>query len=293
MSRRYLRFRGVRGAYPVCDPEQLSIGGNTSCVEIRLDDLLIICDAGTGIIELGHRLQAIKQDAEALLLFSHYHLDHINGLPFFRPLYQKNWKIDLFGPGASEEQGIRPIINSYVCDPFFPLNEYHWHAEVNYLQEQKTIQYGPAVIERYMANHHGLTYAYVINVYGKKIIYCPDNECSFSVDMNPQHVNTQKDMYYKYIHQQEIISNADIFIHDAQYTPQDYEKKKRWGHSCYEAVVKLAMDAGVKSLYLFHHDPEYSGYKSNMIHQHCLEIIEKQKSNLQCCLACEGDIISL
>jgi len=302
MSKTQLRFWGVRGSYAAPFKTHLGVGGNTSCVEIRSGDYLLVCDAGTGIIPLGNEL--IQQDKirEMLIILTHYHWDHVCGLPFFVPAFVSDWKINFFGPGDSPKL-IEEHVSAQMQAPYFPVGTETWLAETNYLTpENDGFQYGPMKIDFSNVHHPGITYGYKIEVNNKTIVYASDNECMFiekSIKHRSNEFNEEEHELYKEMiheeHQSELnlIQDADILIHDAQYTPDDYDKKRGWGHSCYIDTINTAIDANVKELYLFHHDPNYNDTTMEAILKHSNEIIKEKGASLICHIAKEGMVIDI
>lgn len=302
MTTRYLRFWGVRGSYPAPFETHLRTGGNTSCVEIRAGKHLVICDAGTGIIPLGRLLMQQHHIREVTILLTHYHWDHISGLPFFEPAFTPGWKINFFGPGNDGSE-IEAYISQQMRAPYFPVETETWLANVKYLDApQGTLQCGPIGIQRFYVHHPGSTYGYRIQIQGKKIVYASDNELCFinrSIDQRKQEFDEPEQRLLEAMKEEErlrsmeFMSGVDILIHDAQYTPEDYERKRGWGHSCYIETVHTAVDAGVQNLFLFHHDPSYSDDALEDLHKRALEIIEARQGKLNCFIAREGKIIEL
>jgi phosphoribosyl 1,2-cyclic phosphodiesterase len=302
MSNTQLRFWGVRGSYAAPFSSHLGVGGNTSCVEIRAGDHLLICDAGTGIIPLGNELMKQDKIREMFIILTHYHWDHVCGLPFFVPAFSPDWKISFFGPGDSPAS-IEENVSSQMQAPYFPVGTETWLADTNYLVQQSDgFQYGPIKIDFSNVHHPGITFGYKIQVNGKTIVYASDNECMFieksikrrSNEFNEEELALFEEMIHEE-HQSELnlFKDADILIHDAQYTPDDYEKKRGWGHSCYVDAITTAINANVKELYLFHHDPNYDDTSIEAIQKHSNEIIKKKGSSLVCHIAKEGMTIDL
>lgn len=297
MNEAYLRFWGVRGSYSAPFASHLNVGGNTSCVELRVDDHLLVCDAGTGIIPLGNAL--IEQDdiREMMILLTHYHWDHVCGLPFFVPAFSSDWRLQFFGPGQNAQE-IQRHVAAQMRAPYFPVGTETWLAKVDYLApNNNTLNYGPLAISYQNVHHPGVTYGYRINVGDKNVVYISDNECLFlnrSIEQRYQEFNHEEQQLFDAMKKEEydsalqFMQNADILIHDAQYTPEDYEKKRGWGHSCYIDTVNSAIDAGVKQLYLYHHDPNYDDERIDAIHADCLRIINERKAALECHIAREG-----
>jgi len=297
MSNAYIRFWGVRGSHAAPFPTHLNVGGNTSCVEIRQDNHIVICDAGTGIIPFGHEILGQKDIRELMIILTHYHWDHVCGLPFFVPAFHPEWKVSFFGPGNDRGE-IKKHVAAQMRAPYFPVGTESWLAKIDYLApHDHGLSHGPISIKYNNVHHPGATYGYRITVQGKNVIYISDNECKFiekSVNKRSQELNEEEQTLYndmiKEEHQEELelIKGADILIHDAQYTPEDYAKKHGWGHSCYIDTINMSIEAGVKELYLYHHDPTYDDRAIGNIHENAEKIIKEQKSSMKCHVAREG-----
>ncbi|MGH8119621.1 MAG: MBL fold metallo-hydrolase [Gammaproteobacteria bacterium] len=302
MSNAYIRFWGVRGSHASPFPTHLNVGGNTSCVEIRQDDHVLVCDAGTGIIPFGYEMLRQNNVRELMVILTHYHWDHVCGLPFFVPAFHPEWKISFFGPGDDQEE-IKKYVAAQMQAPYFPVGTESWLAKISYLSPHKQgLKHGPITIKYNNVHHPGATYGYRMTVNGKSIIYISDNECKFiekSVNQRFAELNKEEQSLYNELVQEEhqaeltLIKDADILIHDAQYTPEDYEKKRGWGHSCYIDTINMAMDAGVRELYLYHHDPNYDDRAISVIHEDAVKIIRERKSPMKCHIAREGLRIDL
>lgn len=302
MSGAYLRFWGVRGSHAAPQRSHLEIGGNTSCVELRAGDHLVVCDGGTGIIPLGESLLAANAHREMLLLFTHYHWDHICGMPFFTPAFLPSWRLRIFGPGENAAE-IERRLSTQMKAPYFPVETETWLADIRYLEPSRDgISYGPFQIHYRNVHHPGVTYGYRIHYRGKSIVYVSDNEFLFlgkSIDRRQTEFDAEERRLLRQIEAEEriveldAIRDADILIHDAQYSPHDYQKKRGWGHSCYVDTIHCAIDAGVKTLYLFHHDPSYNDDAVRTIYAHCQEIIRERGAALECHIAVEGLVVNL
>lgn len=297
MSNAYIRFWGVRGSHAAPFPTHLNVGGNTSCVEIRQDNHVLVCDAGTGIIPFGNEILRQDNIRELMIILTHYHWDHVCGLPFFVPAFHPEWHISFFGPGDDRGE-IKKHVSAQMRAPYFPVGTESWLAKVDYLSPHAHgLKHGPISIQYSNVHHPGATYGYRILVNGKSVIYISDNECKFiekSVNKLLPELNEEEQSLYndmvqeEHLSELELIKNADILIHDAQYTPEDYEKKRGWGHSCYIDTINMAIDAGVRELYLYHHDPTYDDRAISVIHEKAMRIIRERKSSLQCHIAREG-----
>ncbi len=303
MSEAYLRFWGVRGSYSAPSKSHLGVGGNTSCVEIRVGEHILLCDAGTGLINFGNEILKQSKIKELLIILTHYHWDHICGLPYFGPAFTPNWDISIFGPGQSEKD-IEEYVSAQMKAPFFPVGTETWLASINYPKppEDHKMSHGPISFSYQNVHHPGTTYGYRINANGKTVLYISDNECLYlekSVKQKYQEMSKEEQGLYDRMQKEEyedelkLLQGADILIHDAQYTLEDYEKKRGWGHSCYIDTVNTAIDAGVSELYLYHHDPTYDDNAMEAIQTHAQDIVKQRNSSMKCYIAREGTIIDL
>jgi phosphoribosyl 1,2-cyclic phosphodiesterase len=298
----YIRFWGVRGSYPSPFGSHMRVGGNTSCVELRVDGYILVCDGGSGIIPLGNSLMSQQNIKELAVILTHYHWDHISGLPFFVPAFVPGWKVYFYGPGDGKKE-IERRISGQMMDPYFPVEIETWLADIDYLEPvNDRLEYGPFKMETFNVHHPGSTFGYRIQVHDKVIVYASDNELSFidrSIEDRKGELDSQELQLINAMQVEErvkaleAIDSANIFIHDAQYTPEDYNKKRGWGHSCFIDTVTFAMDAGVKQLYLFHVDPNYPDTKIEELHRSSVKLIHERHSNMQCHIAREGLIIDI
>ena len=235
-----LKFWGVRGSVPVPKQGYLRCGGNTTCIEIRYRDTLIIIDAGTGIRLLGATLQA--EDADGIhILMTHFHWDHIQGLPFFAPLYSPHAKISFYSSRPVQE--LRAALRGEMSPPYFPVGFDALPARIDLVEFAGTsLQLSGVAIHPFPLNHPQGAVGYRIEAAGKVITHACDSE----------HGNPQLDTVLRKYSQ-----NSDLLIYDAQYTPEEYEAKKGWGHSTWLEATRVARTCEVGRLMLFHHDPEH------------------------------------
>ncbi|WP_240596781.1 MBL fold metallo-hydrolase [Rhodohalobacter barkolensis] len=243
-----IRFWGVRGSTPCANFENIEYGGNTSCMEIDapgMDELLIF-DSGTGIRNLGNHLERLdKMNNRGRIFITHPHWDHIQGFPFFKPFYSSKNKFSIHLP-EQYRGGAQEILSGHLTKTFFPVTLDMLDATIEYVtQKEEREDYGHYSIEYFVANHSTKTAIYKIRIGGRVIVYAPDNELP---------LNTTPIRFVEKF--QEFIKDADVLIHDAQYTLQQYKEREGWGHSAWERVIEVVKPTGVKNLYLTHHDPD-------------------------------------
>lgn len=233
----------------------LRFGGNTNCLEIQAGKTLLICDAGTGIRALGHDL--LKRHGvrkiEATILLSHVHWDHYIGLPFFNPFFKKRNKFVIAGPRLLRRE-FKNLIDRAVCPPYFPVKLSDLFAKIRYRTVgMKRFKVGKIDIVPFAANHPGGACGWRFNFPNRKsAVLMTDNEPTNA------------------IHEEKLIEfliGTDILIHDAQYSPKLYEKRRGWGHSPYTYPIELAKTAGVSRLYLTHFDPDDDDAKLARTHK--------------------------
>lgn len=296
MSNFNIKFRGVRGSYPVSNNNFLKYGGNTSCVEVRIDNRLIILDAGTGIISLGEELMrdyinsgttlSNRTPVNATLLLSHIHQDHILGIPFFSPLHIASSRLNIFGNPSHGEQ-LEDELSQYLFNKTFPLDAGDIAADVvcydinetSYIiikknsttiltnvcdfQNTKTSD-DDIIISCYKSFAHPQNgvIIYRIEYKGKSLVYASDKESYVGGDIKLA----------------KFARNCDCLIHDSQYTTEDYQSlytpKQGFGHSTFDMAMDMQAKTNAKTLVFYHFDPTYSDSKLDGIAE------ELQKDNI-------------
>lgn len=302
MATNYLKFWGVRGSYPAPFATHLKTGGNTSCVEIRVGRHVLVCDAGTGIIPFGNALMTEQDIDEITVILTHYHWDHISGLPFFVPAFIPGRTINFFGPGETKRE-MESHISDQMKAPYFPVETETWLAQIRYMSPRhRPLQVGPISVVPFNVHHPGSTYGYRIRANGKTIVYASDNELAFinqSIEKRKGEFDEHEQKLLEEMKEEEhsrtieFMEGVDLLIHDAQYTPEDYVTKRGWGHSCFVDTVNAAIDAQVRELYMFHLDPNYSDTFVDGLHEQARRIIADRGSDLVCHVAREGLTVNL
>lgn len=266
-----MKFWGVRGSIPTPGPTTLAYGGNTSCLEVRADDQIIILDAGTGLRLLGRALleEFGEQPLELTLLLSHTHWDHIQGLPFFLPVYQPNNHLRILGYEGARH-GLETVLNSQMESPFFPigLKEVPANIQIEELKE-RDFKLGSVQVQACAACHPGVCVGYRLSVSGRSLAFFPDNELLPSRHREAAGHNGRGPHWsHGQAKLSEFVRGVDALIMDSQYDRREYEQHVGWGHGCLDKVVALALEAEVKRLYLFHHDPDHDDSKiSDMVRE--------------------------
>lgn len=288
-----VRFWGTRGSLPKPGPSTLRYGGNTACVEVTADDgTLAVLDCGTGIHALGQALLAAGRAKRGALLISHTHWDHIQGFPFFTPLFVPGNEWDIYAPGGLGSD-LAATLAGQMQYRYFPVNLEQLGATLHYhdLVEGEFVIGSMRVTSRYL-NHPAVALGYRIEADGASVVYATDHEPHASM-ANP--VPPPPGAIDRAVHAQDaaharFLAQADLLIHDAQYTEAEYPAKIGWGHSPVERVVDYALMAQVKQLALFHHDPLRNDDALDALVEHCQE---RAGGSLKVLGAAEGECLAL
>jgi len=244
-----VKFWGVRGSTPTPQPENMRYGGNTSCVEVRVGEQLYIFDCGTGFRVLGQQLQdefgEKKLPLSAHVFVSHFHWDHIQGIPFFRPLYERADSQFLFHC-SSRTRSLKQVMDEQMASPYFPVNLSQMRAQQKFYDIDSgglTLDDGVQIQTSWL-NHPQGCMGFRMETKDGVVVYATDNE--------PGDAAFDKSV-------RKLAEGADVLIYDAQYLPEEYAAEKRgWGHSHWREAVNVVMESGAKELVLFHHDPDHS-----------------------------------
>jgi phosphoribosyl 1,2-cyclic phosphodiesterase len=273
---------GCRGSLATPGPETIRYGGNTSCVELELDDgTIVVLDAGTGVRPLGLRLARRREPIH--LCLTHLHLDHLEGLGFFRPLWTEGAELHVWGP-PSPVTPLRDRIARYLSPPLFPMQLADVPARVTFHDlpdEPWTI--GSALFHAEPVAHPGVTVGYRVEENGRSLVYIPDHEPALGNDLSALSPDWMSGFA--------LARAASVVIHDAQYTEQEYPQKVGWGHSSIADAVAFARIAGAERLVLFHHDPMHGDAELERLLERAHELWDDAASPPE--LAFEGMSISL
>lgn len=275
-------FYGTRGSIPVCDPGFHEFGGNTTCIaifpsggEIEASRMGII-DAGTGIFKLGQDLANSDHGKDAITIaFTHFHWDHIQGLPFFKPAYDPDQLINIMALGAGRGiTDLKEIFALQMQETYFPVQLDNMGARFNFLLHNKPEleRYYSVSMKTIRLNHPGGSYGYRVEAFDQSIVVCTDVE--YEDDVIPGEVV-------------EFARGADLLIHDAQFTTEELERFKGWGHATFDQAMTVAERAEVRLLAMTHHDPEHDDEFLTAMEKKCRERMK------DCFLAREGTRIRI
>jgi phosphoribosyl 1,2-cyclic phosphodiesterase len=238
-----VRFWGVRGSIACSGPRTARYGGNTSSLEVRCGERMLLFDAGTGIRYLGRSLDEVRLDAD--IYFTHTHFDHVCGLPFFRPLFDGQNRFRLWAGHLSGAMTLKRVLAEFMMSPLFPVPPEVFKSTLEYrdFKSGETLHPGPGVTLRTAAlNHPDGATGYRVEYDGRSICYVTDTE----------HVPGNLDRNIL-----GLIAKADLVVYDCMFTDDEYRRYVGWGHSTWQEGVRLCKEAGVKRLVVFHHDPEH------------------------------------
>lgn len=270
-----LKFWGTRGSASVSGPDYKEFGGNTCCLEIQYEDTFIIIDAGTGIRPLG---EAIKTsiNSPVQIFLSHTHWDHLIGFPFFKPLHHLNQKITIFAP-QGEGRSTEELFGQLLASEFFPVSLDEIKADISFqtIEEKKPVQLGSITLDFHKTHHNGISFCFKIKTPHQIIGYVTDNEAFHGyqgpIDTIPKQVLAREQSLIDFL------SECDLLIHEAQYLPEEYEKKVNWGHSSLLNTIALIKETKIHYWLVTHHDPKHTDTDLKQLEHRSIEILKKQK----------------
>ena len=275
-----VRLWGTRGSVASAGPQTARYGGNTACAEVRGEDgTLVVLDAGTGIQRLGNELETGLHRIDILL--THLHMDHIQGLGFFAPIFRPGCAIHVWGP-PSPTLHLRARLTRYLSPPLFPIRLRDLRANFEFHDApQGLFTIGPLTIEADEVIHPGATLGFRISENGKSLAYLSDHE--------PALATTNGHHGPEWISGLGLARGADVLIHDAQYTQAEREERLGWGHSSVPEAIDFARTAEVGKLVLFHHDPARTDHQMDLL----LSAAQASADGLAVTAAREGDVLVL
>ncbi len=286
----FVKFWGTRGSIPTPGFRTRKYGGNTSCIEVRVDGSLFICDGGTGLRELGTDLmkRAAGEPVVAHMFFSHPHWDHIQGFPFFQPAYQKENTFYIYGTKRGDRR-IFGLLSGQMRSDYFPVGFSELGAIIvaSDLEEREGV-IDDVTIGAFEQHHPGTSYAFSFAKDGRKVVYATDNEVDLTLENAGESGENGAALRKPPAAYLDFIRGADLLIADGQYSDHEYPSKQGWGHARATTVVDAAVQAGVKQLAIYHHDPMHSDDDVDSLIEVCRRRALLHKSKLSVFGAREG-----
>ena len=289
-----IRFWGTRGSLAKPGRSTLRYGGNTSCVEVRTsDETLVVLDCGTGIHDLGEALLASgERPLRGHLLITHTHWDHIQGLPFFGPLFVPDSEWDVYAPGGPGQR-LEDVLAGQMDYTYFPVRLEQLAATIRYHNlVEGSFQIGDLWVTTHFLSHPGLNLGYRLEGGGVSLVYATDHEPHARSQPEPAtwsnvlaHREDQRHV--------EFLAGADLVIHDAQYTAEEYPQKVGWGHTPVEWATDYAVAAGARMLALYHHDSPRDDESLDQVVETCQRRAAAAGSSLEIFAAAEGQVVEL
>ncbi len=294
-----VKFWGVRGSIPCPGPETARFGGNTSCIEIIDGTDVVVLDAGTGIRELGLELIKQKEPLRVHLLLTHTHWDHIQGFPFFSPIYFPGNEIIVYGPRALEKS-LEDALMVQMQYAYFPVRGVELAAKFKFRElDEETFDIGGLKVTTKSMNHPIRVLAYKFTDGKRTGLYTGDNEPYYDVlDGKTGRQDTSTHRRAEFIKDcndrvADYVKGTDLFIADSQYTDEEYETKRGWGHSSIGYVLELAARTQVKHVALFHHEPTHDDKQLDVIEKQAIAKGKKLAPKMKVTMAREGDVVAV
>ncbi len=273
-----IKIWGCRGALPTPGPSTVKYGGNTTCVEVRFaDGSLLIIDSGSGIRKLGHELINDPNVREIYLYLTHAHWDHLMGFPFFRPAYLERYKIYVKG-GPRAKRSLRNYLRHQMEAPYFPVRFDAMKANFHFTEGDPQMRIiGSAEVVPIRLNHPNGSYGIKIMEEGKSFVFFTDHELDF---VHEGRADTA--------HYISFCKGADLLLHDAQYTDEEYRLTRGWGHSTFDSATDFSIKAEVSRFGIFHHDPDHTDEQIDLYASLCQKRILEANSRVDCFAVQEG-----
>ena len=278
-----VRFWGTRGSIASPGPYTVKYGGNTACTEVRCGEQLLILDAGTGIRPLGDSLMKEFQQKpiKGHILVGHTHWDHIQGFPFFSPAFSAGNEFTIYSLRGAEKP-LERVFRGQMDSDYFPVRLTDMKAKLEFCELQSDVDLGETKVSYTFLNHPGLAVGFRIQYGGRSLGYLSDHETYARLNPDGPSPNPlDLDVAH-------FVEHVELLICEAQYTEEEYEEKRGWGHSTFLDALERAAQAQVKRLAIFHHDPSHEDAFLDGIQEFCDKTIAERNYNFTCFLAREG-----
>ncbi len=283
-----IRFWGVRGSIPAPGPATVRYGGNTPCVELTADGETYVIDAGTGIRTLGFDLmkRAAGGPVKARLFIGHSHWDHIQGFPFFTPLFLPTSQIQVYGMHGTTKT-FQEVMAGQMSPVYFPVQLKDLLSKPEFVELNSPVELGPVKVSYHFLNHPGITVGYRFEHAGKVVTYISDHEPYGKLNPRGEFSDKEDAAIARFV------AGSDLMICEAQYTADEYKVKRGWGHGTFEDVLDLAQKASVRRMALFHHDPLHDDDKLDARLLESAALISSRKLTVECFAAREGQVVEI
>jgi phosphoribosyl 1,2-cyclic phosphodiesterase len=268
---------GSRGSIAYAGPQTVRYGGNTACIEVTDGDSVIVLDAGTGLRPLGKALA--ERAGPVHVLLTHLHMDHIQGLGFFAPLFQEGREVHIWGP-PSTTLDLRSRLTRYLSPPLFPVRIVEVDSQVEFYDVGwASWPIGDFEVSARGIVHPGATVGYRISGNGRSMAYLPDHEPA----LGGMSAGTE------WTSGSELARDVDLLVHDGQYGTEEYQAKIGWGHSSVEDAARFADLVGARRLMLFHHDPDHDDEQVDEL----LDVARSTRHGGEVTAASEGEAVEI
>ncbi len=278
-----VKFWGTRGSVPTPGASTLRYGGNTSCVEVRCGDNILMLDCGTGAREMGLALsqEFAGRTVDVHIFVGHTHWDHIQGFPFFQPAYAPGNRLTIYSLRGTDKS-LEKVFTGQMDSSYFPVSLSDLMARLQFVELTGEVRIGEARIQHLFLNHPGLAIGFRIELGKKALVYVSDHEPYCQLSGNNEH-NRKLDQGVD-----EFARNADLYIREAQYTDEEYGEKRGWGHSRWRDAVESAHEAQARLLALYHHDPMHDDETIDKMVADCRAYMRERGMAFTCIAAADN-----
>ncbi len=282
-----VKFWGTRGSIATPGPRTARYGGNTACIELRYGEHILVLDAGTGIRELGQALteEFRQQPIRAHIFIGHTHWDHIQGFPFFAPAYVAGNEFLLYSVRGAGKP-LEKLFRGQMDADYFPVLLSDMLAHLHFVELSRPVEVGPLAVSFEYLNHPGIAIGFRVTAKGKTVVYVSDHEPFYRLQGDETGAREDRKIV-------EFARGADLFICEAQYTEEEYSKKKGWGHGTPEDAMRTAAQAAVRQLAIYHHDPTHDDEFMDRIMQDCQKTVRTANYSFACFAAKEGEVVEI